>query len=159
MASNVNSWSRFVVSMPPRIELRSGTAPWLHRAQRLAYLLAALGLLFSPAAWPWQSASIAALACAWVVSERHASRHSTPGRLVLHLDGRLLLSKAGKDRHGIPVRGAWVSRWFCIVRWSDNHNGLHHNTLVCASENHPDDYRRLLAWLRLDAFGKQEAAV
>lgn len=143
--------------MPRHLELRFGVAPWLRSAQRLAFLLAVLALGLSPAAWPWRIAALAALAIAWRFEERRAMLRDQAGRLALHLDGRLRLDRDDAEQHGLAMGAAWVSRWFCVLRWVDNEEGRTHTCLVCASENHPDDYRRLLTCLRLGAFENREA--
>jgi hypothetical protein len=143
------------MSLPQRIELRFGAAPWLRRAQRLAFLLAALALGLSPAAWPWRLAALAILAGAWWFEERRAVRSDDRGRMVLQLDGRVRLDRDGTEQHGLAGGAAWVSRWFCVLRWADNEHGHNRSCLVCASGNHPDDYRRLLACLRLGAFERR----
>ena len=95
----------------------------------------------------------------WASTERPGvnGRHD-PVSLVLHLDGRLELRDDGSEIHGVARPEAWTSRWFCVLRWTRNDIGRHCNSLVCASENHPDDYRRLLTWLRLGAFREGEGA-
>ena len=147
------------MSMPRRIELRFGVAPWLRSAQRLAFLLAILALGLSPAAWPWRIAALVALAIAWCFEERRATRRDQAGQLVLFADGRLRLDRDGAEQYGLAMAAAWVSRWFCVLRWADNEEGRTRTCLICASENHPDDYRRLLTCLRLGAFENRELTV
>ena len=81
------------MSMPRRIELCFGAAPWLRRAQRLAFLLAVLALGLSPAAWPWRLVALVTLAGAWGFEERRAIRNGDRGRMVLLLDGRVRLDR------------------------------------------------------------------
>jgi hypothetical protein len=146
------------MSMPRRIELCFGAAPWLRRAQRLAFLLAVLALGLSPAAWPWRLATLVTLAGAWWFEERRAIRNGDRGRMVLLLDGRVRLDRDGTEQYGLATGVSWVSRWFCVLRLADDDGGRKHSCVVCASENHPDDYRRLLACLRLGAFERRESA-
>ena len=147
------------MSMPLRIEVKSGAAPWLIASRRLAFLLAGLGLVFPPIAWPWALGALLALLVSWAWTELMiADCRRGPMPLVLHLDGRLQLRNGGQDIHGVARPEAWTSRWFCVLRWTRNDIGRNCNSLVCASANHPDDYRRLLTWLRLGAFREGERA-
>ena len=141
------------MSMPLRIEVKSGAAPWLLASRRLAFLLAGLGLVFSPIAWPWTLGTLLVLLVSWAWAERPGAecRHG-PVPLVIHLDGRLLFRDNGRETHGVARPEAWISRWFCVLRWRQDVGGHKCNSLVCASENDPEDYRRLLTWLRLGAF-------
>lgn len=139
--------------------MTAGAAPWLNTMRRLAFLLAGLGLVISGASWAWILVAILALvAAAWWSRRPGASGQRASARFALHADGRLTSRENGSEIHGLAGRAAWVSRWFCVLRWTDVDGGRSHTSLVCASENHADDYRRLLAWLRLDVFRVREGA-
>ena len=134
--------------MPDRIELRSGAAPWLYQAQTLAFAAAAILLLTATTPWLWKTAALAVLLLVHFHALGHTRRLHPTRKLVLRLDHSLRLYEGNSETDGTTGEGAWISRWLCVLRWTAG-DGSRRISLVCASENHVDDYRRLLVFLRL----------
>lgn len=132
-----------------RLELRFGAARWVFTFQRWLVVMAAACLLFSSSQWPWTAASLFALLMVHLAGLSYLSRVQAPGRLVLHADGGFLLETGAETQEGTLGTAAWISRWLCVVRFKGLETGVGRPCLVCASENRPDDYRRLLVRLRL----------
>ena len=44
---------------------------------------------------------------------------------------------------------SWSSRWISVLPLRELQNGRTRYGIFSASDNHPDEYRRLLLWLRL----------
>lgn len=131
-----------------RLELVCGAPPWLAGLQWLLLLFAALGLLFSPSTWPWIVFAISVLLAVHLAGLTYLRRVQPPGILQLHTDGGFRLQSGAQKFDGELLRSAWVSRYLCVVRWKPLSEPSR-PCLVCASENHQDDYRRLLVHLRL----------
>ena len=134
--------------MPDRIELRSGACFWLARLQRLITFAAAILLLALTTPWPWKLGALAALSVAHALAVRHNRRHHSSSALQLQVDGTLRQKQPGIELDGI-VESAWVSRWLCVIHWTATGERFQRHNLICASNNRPEDFRRLLVLLRL----------
>jgi hypothetical protein len=134
--------------MPDRIELRGGACGWLAQLQWVVATVAAILLLTLSTPWHWKLATWAALSFVYGFLLRHNTQRHPPSRLLMRLDGTLLLLNAGVELDGV-VEGAWVSRWLCVIHWTATGDNRRQHSLVCASDNTPDDFRRLLVLLRL----------
>lgn len=131
-----------------RLELVCGAPPWLPGLQWLLLMFAVLCLLFSPSTWPWIAFSVSVLLAIHLTGLAYLRRVQPPGILQLHADGGLRLQSGAQKLDGELLRSAWVSRYLCVVRWKPL-SAPSRPCLVCASENHQDNYRRLLVHLRL----------
>lgn len=135
-----------------RLELVCGAPHWLLGLQWLLVLLAALCLLFAPSPWPWIAISISLLMAVHLAGLVYLRRAQAPGTIHLHLDGSLRLQSLAQELDGELLPSAWISRYLCVLRWKPL-SASSRPCLVCASENHPDNYRRLLVRLRLNRDG------
>ena len=132
-----------------RIELKTGFSQgWLP----LRLLLSAWGgmaILSSAPSWPWMILALIAL----FFVDRHLARsirlRHDPARATLGLDGILRMERGGREHLATWNGRAWVCRWFCVVEWESLSEPRRGQALVCAADNHPDDFRRLRVLLRL----------
>ncbi|MBT8047909.1 MAG: hypothetical protein HKN57_02850 [Xanthomonadales bacterium] len=135
---------------PDPIRLCFGMSRRLKFAHVLIALAGLLAILQSPAGWPWQAGSLLLLGCA--VGGLYAWFAWRPQRGVMLLlpDGTAEIQwlKGSSRRVALDTR-AWATRWFCVLPLLEAENGRHHHCVVCASENRPDAYRRLLVTLRM----------
>ncbi len=121
---------------------------WLGRLQLLLTSAAAILLLTISTPWPWKLGTLAALFFVHGFLLRHNARRHAPSSLLMRVDGALLQESAGIGLDGL-VDGAWVSRWLCVIHWTATGDSRRQHSLVCASNNRPEDFRRLLVLLRL----------
>lgn len=134
--------------MPDHVELRSGSGPWLDHLQLLITIAAAISLLLLATPWPWKFSALAALSGAYGLAVRHNKRRHSPCTLLLQMDGTLRQKQPGIELDGV-IEGAWVSRWLCVIHWTATGDRSQRHSLVCVSNNRPEDFRRLLVLLRL----------
>ena len=131
-----------------RLELVCGAPHWFPGLQWMLVLFAALCLLFAPSPWPWIAISISLLLAVHLAGLAYLRRAQAPGTIHLHLDGSFRLQSDAPALAGHQLPSAWITRYLCVVRWKPL-SARSRPCLVCASENHPDNYRRLLVYLRL----------
>ena len=143
--------------MPERIELLTGAARWLSALQGLVALAAACVLLTAPAPWAWRLGALVALSLFTLIAAGLPPGWQARGKLVLNLDGRVRVTDADGETEGLVNGGAWVSPWFCVLHWMALEGGARRHSLLCASLNRADDYRRFLCWARLGAFSGRES--
>ncbi len=145
-----NSWNRFAVVRADFLEIRFGTSRWLKAAQILLALLGILAILASPANWIWKLGSILLLILVSVSVHTWSAHRGRSGAIHLYPDGTAFLHTAsGQEINAIQGPHGWISRWLCVVTLFDDDSRAKHHCVICASENHPDEYRRLLKFLRM----------
>ena len=133
-----------------RLEVRAGISGWLKAAHVLMTGLGMLSALTSPANWTWKLTGIALLSAASVFLYAKMVRAQRPGVLILHADGTARINDSGSRAFDAVLQEqGWVSRYLCVVRLRVMGDGKKCCRLVCRSENRRDDYRRLLALLRM----------
>jgi len=137
--------------MPDRIELKAGASPWLRHLQFLISCMAAISLLAVSTPWLWKLGALVVLILVHVYSGRHTARYHAPSDLLLRLDGTVRQRKGALEFNG-TADSAWVSRWFCLVHWKTVDEGRRRHSLLCASNNRSDDFRRLRVFLRLGIY-------
>lgn len=120
-------------------------------AEGVLALLGLLAILLSPASWVHTFASAAALLCVYVMLRRRATG-SRSGFIRLLDDGRARIIAGDGVTEAVADPRGWASRWFCVVALRGIPGGRLRRFLVCRSENHPDDYRNLLKFLRMRSF-------
>ena len=135
--------------MPDRIVLISGAAPWLSRLQFVLVVLAVVAIAITPTPPVWQAGALLALATFTRLERRWSAGRQNGGTLCIRLDGTVLYRPAGRETKGILAGAAWASSRFCVVHWTPFDSTRRRHSLVCASLNREDDYRRLLVFLRL----------
>lgn len=128
------------------IELRTGASALYPIAVWAVWLAAAACNLvfFSELPWPVAAAAVVILLLFWP-----GFSHFQPDKCALriHADGSALLA----GNHGAWIPGARSSRWGTVLHL--RLQGRDRFALVCASNNHTEDYRRLLVWNRFPPFG------
>lgn len=136
--------------MPDYIELRSGNSPWMGVAHVIVTGLGVIAVSTAESAWEWKSGALVLLAVTHYLTRRHFRTKAAPGKIRLFRDGSAVLWIDGVMIHAAQGFSGWASRWLCVIPF-ESLSGCHLcRTIVCASENHPDDYRRLLVWLQMN---------
>jgi len=132
------------------LELRFGISYWMQAAQTVLALLGVLAILAAPANWKWKLVSVLLLAISAVWVHFRSVHSGRSGTIRLFNDGTALLTIASKAPvNAVQGPNGWVSRWFSILTLREADSGRKHHCVVCASDNHPDEYRRLLKFLRM----------
>lgn len=144
--------------MPDRIELMDGPARWLELAQVMIAFAAGFFILTASTPLSWKSGAVVALLVFYVLAIHLPAKRNTRNRLLLRLDGSLRLFFDGCEVDGQLSGGAWVSRWICVLHWTDLESGSRKHSVVCAAENRRSDYRRLMVWMRLGIGDRKEVA-
>ena len=137
--------------MPPVewLQVRFGRGAWLDVAEALLCLGGALAILVSPSDRAWKTMAIISLATLYSVMRWLSRQKAGRGLLRLYEDGAARILRSRHSRDAVLAGGAWVSRWFAVLALREFPNGRCRRFLVCRSENHPDDYRNLLKFLRM----------
>lgn len=117
-------------------------------AHILIFLMSIISLTASNSALPVKILAVGALLFAFGMIARRLAKSHPPGRLRLFADGVGWVSDTQTDKQVRILDNAWVSRWFCLVPCRQLSSGKRQDIVVCASDNDPDDYRRLLTELR-----------
>ena len=139
------------MSATERLTLRAGAGSWLEAGHLALAALAAVVLLTTPTDWAWRLVALVALVLSCVHFRRSAKRRSPEFRLVLFGDGAAMASSPGGQERVLTwtLTGAWMSRRLCIVPLSESSGAGIIHCVILAARNNPDEYRRLLSWLRL----------
>jgi hypothetical protein len=139
------------VTLSDTIQLHAGSSPGLRACQQAVSALAVTALLWSRTEPMWIMIALCAFGVAHGAMRRISRRSPEIVRLVLRADGNAIVHSANG---AVPARlcaGGWVSRWCSLVSLEELLSGRRVQCLVCRSRNGPDDYRRLLVYLRMDA--------
>jgi hypothetical protein len=132
------------------VEVRFGHSNGLRAAQALLASLGILAILISPANWIWKLLSILLLILLACFMHARSVHEERSGTIRLDADGTAVLRTSCR-REVIAAQGqhGWVSRWFSVMTLYQAGNGGKYFCVICAAENHPDEYRRLLKFLRM----------
>jgi len=132
------------------LTLRFGPGPRLGVLQFAAALLGAVAILVSPADLAWKLGAWLTLVFAtWRVHAVSFGK-SRSGRLELLPDGTVQMNfHDGRQSRAVLRENAWTIQWFSVLALFEPDSGRHYHCVVCASENSPDDYRRLLCHLHM----------
>ena len=137
--------------MPPIecIELRCGSSRWLNVLHISITLVAAMAILLAHSSWEWKVLTIMALVAVYLVTVRSMRKDCPAGTVRLFSDAAGILVIDEQDVGAMQGEHAWVSRWICVfpLRKSPGTDIIY--CMVCASNNPPDNYRQLSAWLRM----------
>jgi hypothetical protein len=132
------------------LEVRFGTSRWLKVAQMLLASLGFLAILTTPANWIWKLGSILLLILVSFLVHAWSVHQNRRGVIHLFPDGTALLRKdSGQEISAVQGPHSWVSRWVCALTLYEADNNAKHHCIICASENYPNEYRRLLKLLRM----------
>ena len=130
------------------IELDTGYAVWMRCIHAALGLLALAGIAGSGAPPLLVAAAVACLIVSFAADAWRMHRLANAGSLRLCGDRALLQSSDGRQCPAALRQGAWVSRWFCLLRLRSVPDGRRLCRVVCRCRNRPEDYRRLLVRLR-----------
>ena len=145
-----NCWYRFAVVEADCLDVRFGISRRLQLAFWLLVALGLLAILITAASWTWKLGSILLLILASISVHAWSVHQSRAGAIQLLADGTALLrTVSGQEINTVQGRHSWVSRWICVVTLYVVDNNTKHHCVICAAENYPDDYRRLLKLLRM----------
>lgn len=135
--------------MPERIHLYTGNCELLSILCLLVTALAAVGIATTTSPWVWKGSALLFLAMASWAIRRNTPKAALPGTGDLYPDGTASATLEGENTLLEYSGHAWVTRWFSIIAFRESDSGKPCSWLVCAHNNHPDDYRRMLGYLRL----------
>jgi len=78
------------------------------------------------------------------------ARKSQSGSISLLPDGTAhLMTLAGRKADARLKENNWITRWFCVLALFEPDRDRRYYCVICASENRPDEYRRLLKFLNM----------
>jgi len=122
----------------------------MKRAHVLISLLGILAVMVSPAAWAWKLFLTPLVVCAFALIARNMGAARITGVIRLFPDGTAVFT-TGSEKRVFATLGNhhWVSRWFCSVAIYLARGGGKRFLVICAAHNDPDEYRRLLKFLRM----------
>ena len=105
----------------------------------------AIGLSPAPVSWKIVAA------CALALTAWRGGRGRDPAATLQILpDGAIRLEVADDGPLPASLRGnPWTSRWFSFLTLFESGSGIQYHVVICASINPPDEYRRLLQFLRM----------
>ena len=131
------------------LEVRFGRSSWMDAAEALLALSGLTAILISPAIGSWKLASALLLLAGYLVLRRLAAGKNRAGMLRLFEDGTARIVSNDRVREAVATPHGWTSRWFSVIILRELSGGRIRRCLVCRSENHPEDYRNLLKFLRM----------
>jgi hypothetical protein len=135
---------------PETLELKFGTSRWLNAAHLGISALGAVAILVAPTNWGWKLLTLFGLVFATLIGLFQSRADSRSGTVILHLDGTSrVITRDGKAVRARLNENAWVSRWLCVLKLFEPRRSKHYHCVICASENSPDEYRRLLKFLNM----------
>jgi hypothetical protein len=134
-----------------RLSLQTGSGAWLEFSRLALVFLATAALVSTPTAWAWRLAALVLLAVTYRLSRKRMRRNRFDLHLTLFSDGTAVATGQGCAERTLtwPARGVWASRRLCILPVREDARADIIYCVILASRNNPDDYRRLLSWLRL----------
>jgi hypothetical protein len=141
-----------------RLSLQTGSGAWLDYSHLALTLIAAVALVSAPASWSWRVSALVLLAVMFLLSSRRRRRGCSGFQLILFRDGAAVAVGQGHAERTLtwPAGTAWASRRLCVLPVSEGPGADIIHCVILASRNNPDDYRRLLSWLRLGVGAKTE---
>lgn len=145
---------------PGRIlAVQTGECACLKAVRIILFALALLQLLLISTYPLLKLITISGLLLAFAITSRKLNRLSGIWLLRLHGSGLVTMVHCEGDEIPALLEGnPWISNRVCVLpvgcfdRWPRQH------LLVCRSNNHPDDYRRLLCLLRFGIAATDNAA-
>jgi hypothetical protein len=132
------------------LALRFGVSPWLRFAHFLVAMLGLAAILLTPAASGWKFCTVLALGISGFTAHLLSVRKSQTGLISLGADGAAqVASLHGTQSEARLEESSWVTRWFCVLALFEPVSRRRYHCVICASENTPDEYRRLLRFLNM----------
>lgn len=130
--------------------LRYGSGGWLRLLTGTLAVAGAGAIFLSPANLSWKFCILAVLLVTSVTVYAADRKQGNSGCLALSADGSVESCCAGGySSQWILHQNAWNSRWLCVLSLADPAGGRPTRCIVCASENRPDEYRRLRKYLNM----------
>jgi hypothetical protein len=112
--------------------------------------LGVVAILVTPAALGWKLCSVLALFFTASTGFVFSLKESQSGSIDLIQDGTALVeTREGRRFQAQLKENAWATRWLCVLTLFEQESGRHYYCVICASENSPDEYRRLLKYLNM----------
>lgn len=132
------------------LELDFGASGWMKRAHGGLVLLCILAIVIAPASWTWKISVGSVLAVIYLLACRVTKSSENSGVVRIFKDNTAMLSTASERRVFATLAARhWISPWFCSVAIHLAKGGSRRFLIVCATANDPDEYRRLLKFLRM----------
>jgi hypothetical protein len=132
------------------LELNFGASRWMRRAHVILLLLCILAILIAPASWIWKISAWSILAVFYGMAYRVTASAAHSGVVRVFQDNTAMLSMISERRVFATLSARhWVSPWFCSVAIHLAKGGSKQFLIVCATANDPDEYRRLLKYLKM----------
>lgn len=132
------------------LELDFGAALWMKRAHVILLILCVLAIMIAAASWTWKISAWSILAVVYLITCRATAASVNSGVVRIFKDNTAMLSTgAGQRAFATLAARQWVSPWFCSVAVHPAKGGKKRVLVICAAGNSPDEYRRLLKFLRM----------
>lgn len=141
------------------IDLRCGSSRGLRLAHIAVTLLAGLGIVITHSAWSWKILTLLALLATYLFTSLKMKKNEVPGSLRLFSDGAATLEYADRETLILQSSHAWVSRWICVLPLRSRPGADIIYCMILASNNHSDNYRQLLACLRMRSAPGQQGFI
>ena len=142
-------------AVPERINLVTGNSALLTAFSYAIAILAVAAIATSASPWAWKAGALFSLAAASWFTFRSTPESDSQVNGILNLDGTALEPRGWEEVFLEFTGHAWVSSLFSVIFFRETDSGKKRSWLVCAANNHPDDYRRMLGYLRLGSSGVQ----
>jgi len=134
----------------PPLDLVAGESLWLRLTRYGLFVSAAPVLAFAATDAIWRLTGLALLGLVFVLVGFKLRQMSQVRSLHLLGDGMITLSRTDQpDIHASLGQDGWATAWIAIVPVIRADHRAPMRVLVCRSQNHPADYRRLLGRMRL----------
>jgi hypothetical protein len=137
------------------LELRPGPCAWEAGARYGLAVLGIVSVMLAPTDWTWKGIALAALAVVWRLGAEPSADAGRP-KLTLFPDGTATLARNGREQPAELTGRAWLSRVFCVLEVQPLDAEGAEWLRICASNQPPRAYRRLLGVLRLRALAARE---
>jgi hypothetical protein len=134
------------------LEVNFSPAAWMMWAHALISLLGIVAVMISPGSWTWKIFLSSAVIFAFVLIAVNMADSRFTGVIRLFHDGTAVFWTASEKRVFATLGNRnWVSPWLCSVPVYQARGGNKRFLVICASNNDPQEYRRLLKFLRMRA--------
>lgn len=132
------------------LRLVTGRSVGLRFAEALIWTASLLTFVISDLSPLHTLLGVAALTVALICSRHADSRSSGVLQLSVSGEGHGYLQHESDGRIPISLTcSSWCTRWVCVISARETGCGKMHYLVICRSRQQPDDYRRLLQWMRL----------
>jgi hypothetical protein len=141
---------KFAVAPDSPIDLQAGEPDWLKLLRLILIALALLSLMLASSAVSFRLIALASLAIMTVFIYRQRRRQTSIERLRVYGNGTVtLVDRVGLETPAMLDDGAWTMCGLSVLPVGRFDRWQKQRLLISLSRNHPDNYRRLLIFLRL----------